>query len=57
MVELDIISTIAAVIGITAAGMGAAYGYGKLVEKVKNLEKRVDKLESHSDNDKISDSK
>jgi len=51
MVELDI-STIGVIIGIAAVGMSAAFALGKFYEKIKNLEKRVDKLESSKDDDK-----
>ncbi|GEM_PF-6879537 len=51
MVELDF-PTISTIISLAAAGMGATFALGKFYEKIKNLEKRVDKLESSKNNDK-----
>ena len=51
MVELDF-PTISTIISLAAVGMGTAFALGTFYEKVKNLEKRVDKLESSKNNDK-----
>jgi len=44
MVEVDF-ATMGAVAGIVIAAVTAAFGFGKLVQKINYLEKRVDKLE------------
>lgn len=50
--ELDI-SSISAIIGLAAAGMGGTFALGKLFEKVNYLEKRIDKLENPSSDKKM----
>lgn len=49
--ELDI-GSIATYVGIIVAGGGAIFALGRLFEKVKQVERRVDKLENSKDDKK-----
>ncbi len=51
IIELDL-STIGVIIGIGAAILAGGITIGKLIEKVSNLEKRLDKSDSPNNDEK-----